>query len=314
MINVEQLLNTIHEEVDKQNKATNLTTDPRLLTFKKGNKYRGRFVPRQKGTFVTFEDVGFTSRVTGNYVYLGRAWADPQLKNTGADIVQSTQWDEYKKAKASGNEELMKLTYKLIPQRKQLANFLLLDVDGDDSTAKEKIGQVVVVRYPAAWDKKEQKPRSSVYRNIYDGFFDEKIKKKIGSKGFLLPTTIEDGVDFVFDVIEKGGYSNYDNSKFDLIEDTQVKLEEAQILKMIENAHDLDELVSPLKTQEELTDLLNTHWFGLSPNPDDEVSDADSSSDSITKGLIDDGDDIPMDHSSSSSKTLDEELDEFLNS
>lgn len=312
MTDIDSIINNIDNiktEVEQQNKASNSTLDSRLLIFKKGVKYRGRFVPRVKDTFLAYEEIGFTSRVTGDYVPLGRAWSDPLIKNQGPDIVRKTQWDEYNKAKDRGDKAGMEATYKLISQRKQFTNFYLIDVEGDDPAAKEKIGQIVVPRYPAGLDK-DKNPRSVVYKIITDGLMGEKFKKKIGKKGYLLPDSIEDGVDFVFDVIDKGGFPNYDQSNFDLVEDSKLKLTKEQLMEVLRNSHDLNEFLPPLKPQEELKQLLDQHWFGTSAGLEDEV-DADNASSlkSLTEGLTDD-DDIPMSHSSD--KTLDEELDNIL--
>jgi hypothetical protein len=313
MTDIESIINNVENiknEVEQQNKAANSSIDPRLLIFKKGVKYRGRFVPRQSDTLLPYEENGFTSRVTGDYVPLGRAWSDPLIKNTGPDIVKKTQWDEYKKAKDRGDEAGMKEAYKLIPQRKQFANFYLIEVEGDDPRSKEQIGQVTVPRFPAGLDK-EKNPRSVVYKNITEGLFGEKFKKKIGSKGFLLPNTVEDGVDFVFDVVDKGGYPNYDQSNFDLVEDSKLSLTKEQVLDILRNSHDLHEFVPALKTQDELRQILDQHWYGISASSHDDIDQSSSSSlKSLTEGLSDDDDDIPM--TFSSDKSLDEELDDIL--
>jgi hypothetical protein len=204
----------------------------------------------------------------------------------------------------------MKETYKLIPQRKQFANFYLIEVEGDDPRSKEQIGQVTVPRFPAGLDK-EKNPRSVVYKNITEGLFGEKFKKKIGSKGFLLPNTVEDGVDFVFDVVDKGGYPNYDQSNFDLVEDSKLSLTKEQVLDILRNSHDLHEFVPALKTQDELRQILDQHWYGISASSHDDIDQSSSSSlKSLTEGLSDDDDDIPM--TFSSDKSLDEELDDIL--
>jgi hypothetical protein len=312
MFDVNNLVDNIRNEVETQNKRSNSTVDPRILIFKKGVKYRGRFIPREMGTFVPYEEIGFNSRTNGQYVPLGRAWADPAIKNTGPDIVRKTQWDEYKVAKDRGDEPAMKETYKLIPQRKQYVGFFLTEVDGDDNDAKDKIGTEVAVRYPAGLNK-DKTFRSKIAKDINEGLLDPKFKKKIGAKGFLLPDTIEDGIDFIFDIEDKAGYPNYDNSKFDLISDeSTVKLTKDQVMEILKNPINLEELVPPLKSQDELKTLLDQHWYGTSASlDDDDLGDTKSSNSlkSLTSGLTDD-DDIPMVHSSG--KDFDAELDDLL--
>lgn len=318
MFDTNNILDNIRNEVETQNKRNNSSLDPRILTLKKGVKYRGRFVPKNNGTFVAYEEIGFTSRTTGQYTYLGRAWSDPAVKNTGEDIVRTTQWDEYKAAKARGDEAAMKETYKLIPQRKQFVGFFLTQVDGDDPDGKEKIGTEVAIRYPASLNK-DKTYRSKVANDINDGLLDPKFKKKIGAKGLLLPEHIEDGVDFIFDVIDKAGYPNYDNSGFDLIADeSSVNLTKEQVMQILNNSINLHELVPPLKTQEELKSLMDQHWFGTSASLDDELDDDQSHSSSnsnlkkLTQGLTDDDDEIDLSPSSNKSVDFDAELDELL--
>jgi hypothetical protein len=156
-----------------------------------------------------------------------------------------------------------------------------------------------------------EKKVSAAKKNITEGLFGEKFKKKIGSKGFLLPNTVEDGVDFVFDVVDKGGYPNYDQSNFDLVEDSKLSLTKEQVLDILRNSHDLHEFVPALKTQDELRQILDQHWYGISASSHDDIDQSSSSSlKSLTEGLSDDDDDIPM--TFSSDKSLDEELDDIL--
>jgi len=303
-------INTLKETEDQKNKLDNSTIDPRILRFKKGVKYIGRFIPTSKdqNTFETYEEIGFTSRTDGTYVYMGRAYADPALKYRGENIVNKTQWDAYKAAKAANDEAAMKETYKFFPQRKQMVRFLLLDVIGDDPAAKNDIGTVKVARYPASLDK-EKNPKSSAFKAITEGLLGEG-KKKIGAKGFLLPTTVKDGVNFVFDITDKGGFANYDSSQFDLLEkyETKIELTKDQVMEILNNPINLTELIPALKTQDELKQLLDQHWFGTSASADDEINEETNSLLNHTDG----DDDIPFLESNSSQKTFDDELDELI--
>ncbi len=312
MTNLDDILNnigTLKDTEEKKNKTENTgSVDSRILRFKKGCKYIGRFVPTAKDTFVTYEEIGFTSRVDQSYVYTGRAYADPALKYKGENILNKTQWEAYKAAKAAGDDAAMKETYKLFPQRKQLANFLLLEVIGDDAAAKAEIGEVKVVRYPATLDK-EKNPKSAAYKAIFEGLLGAG-QKKIGKKGYILPNTVNDGVNFVFDVIDKGGFPNYDQSKFDLMEEHEfeMKYTKEQVLEILNKAHDLNELVPPLKSPEEIKEILDLHWFGTSASAEDDVEVEDDNR--IDTTLSDEDDEIP--HLGTKSKNFDEELDELL--
>src|SRR6478735_6018162 len=103
-VKLEDILNQVKEVEEKTIKEENQSTlDPRILQLKKGVTYHGRLVPRivddsAKNTFVTYEEVGFTSHSDGTYVYCGRS-----PKNGGVpsknDLINKTQWDAYTKAK-----------------------------------------------------------------------------------------------------------------------------------------------------------------------------------------------------------------------
>lgn len=307
MLNLDDILNTVNNLKDTEEKKNKLETsaiDPRILRFKKGCKYYGRFVPTAKDPLVTYEEIGFTSRLDGtSYVYTGRAYADPLLQYKGPNLINKTQWDAWKLAKASGDEAAMKETYRLIPQRKQLVNFFLTKVVGDDNAAKEDIGKLKVVRYPAALDK-EKNPKSAAYKAISEGLFGSG-KKKIGGKGFLLPNTIEDGVNFCFDVTDKGGYPNYDQSHFDLLEESEPpQLTKEQVMELLQSAYDLNEFVPALKSPEEIKELMDTHWFGSNASAEDEVA--------TDEPMVSDEDDTIPFLGTSSGKDFDEELDELL--
>lgn len=311
MTNLDEILsniNTLKDTEEKKNKTENSSVDSRILRFKKGCKYIGLWVPTAKDTFVTYEEIGFTSRVDGSYVYTGRAYADPALKYKGENLLNKTQWEEYKKAKANNDEAHMKETYKLFPQRKQLGNFLLLSVIGDDPAAKEEIGSVKVVRYPATLDK-EKNPKSAAYKAIFDGLLGAG-QKKIGKKGYILPNTVKDNVKFVFDVIDKGGFPNYDQSKFDLMEEYEIELNytKEQVLEILNSAHDLNELVPPLKSPEEIKEILDLHWFGTSAAAEDDID--EETTNGIDSTVSDEDDEIP--HLGNKTPNFDDELDELL--
>ena len=267
MLTTEEILKNmegIKDTEDTRNKADNSTLDVRILRMKKGCSYHGRFVPYVKNTagknntFVSYDEVTFNSRADGSIVYMGRSPSDPEVKVT-PDIIKKTQWDAYSAAKTAGDKPAMDLACKLIPQRKQFVNFYLTEVEGDDAGSKAKVGTVVAVRYPAALDK-EKNPKSVAYKNIYDGLMGA-FKKKIGDKGYVHPKHLKDGVNFVFRVIDKGGYPNYDQSNFDVMGDPSPELTKEQCIKIIEDAHDLTLFAPALKSKDEQQELLDLHWF-----------------------------------------------------
>lgn len=296
MIKLDDILSQVKQIADKQLKEENVSSiDPRILSLKKGVKYKGRFVPKlakddendASETIVTFEEVGFTSRADGSYVFAGRS-----PKNAGIspknDILNQTQWDAYTKAKARNDKPEMDLACKLIPKRKQLINFYLHSVEGEDDAAKSKIGKVVALRYPAQLNKEKQ-PSSEIYKKINEGLYGEKAAK-IGTRAFDLSPK---GRSFEIKVDTKGEWADY-SASFDDAED--LGLTPAEIKNIVASAHDLKDFVPQVKTEAELKAILDEHWFVKTASKEDELDDEldDSKSDNIDKLLSDindDGDD-----------------------
>jgi hypothetical protein len=152
----------------------------------------------------------------------------------------------------------------LLPQRKQVVNSYLISVDGDDPDAKEKIGEVVAVPYPAQVDR-EGVPISDIYKKIHSAIFGD-MSKKIGAKALDLS---EKGRSLIIKVTEKAGYNNYSETAFDDAED--LGLSPSQIKEILNKAHDLSEFIPEVKSQDEIQKILDKHWFGTSATPDDEL-------------------------------------------
>jgi hypothetical protein len=314
-INLEDILGKVKavEETKLENEKGGYKGDERVLTLKKKCTYTVRLLPNIKdidNTFVTYKEVGFNSRIDNSFVYGGRSPSDAGLKE---DAFKNAQWKHYKDAKDAGDEAEQKVSYKLIPQRKQLVNAYLINVEGDDPEAKEKIGKVVVLRYPAQIDKTGA-PISDIFKRIHSGVFGD-MSKKIGSKAFDLSSK---GKSLLIKVTEKAGYNNYSETQFDDMED--LSLTEEAITGILVNTHDLKEFVPEVKSKEEIEDLLAKHWYGDSASVDDEMEVEPSpvittkptkekpSALSKKTQRVEDDDEIPMGDDSSS----DDELDDLI--
>jgi hypothetical protein len=265
-LNLEDIINQVKavEETKIQKEKGGYKGDPRILKFKKNCTYVLRLIPYIKdvnNTFVTYKEVGFKSPVDGTYVYGGRSPQDAGIKE---DLFKKTQWDHYSKAKERGDEVEQKASYKLLAQRKQAVNAYLVSVEGDDADAKEKIGEVVAIPYPAQVDR-EGVPISDIYKKIHSAIFGD-MSKKIGAKALDLS---EKGRSLIVKVTEKAGYNNYSETTFDDAED--LGLSESQIREILNSAHDLSEFIPEVKPQDEIQKILDKHWFGTSASPDDEL-------------------------------------------
>lgn len=306
-LNLEDIINQVKavEETKIQKEKGGYKGDPRILKFKKNNTYTLRLIPYIKdvnNTFVTYKEVGFKSRVDGSYVYGGRSPQDAGIKD---DPFKATQWEHYSKAKEAGDEVEQKASYKLLPQRKQAVNAYLVSVEGDDADAKEKIGEVVAVPYPAQVDR-EGNPISDIYKKIHSAIFGD-MSKKIGAKALDLS---EKGRSLIIKVTEKAGFNNYSETAFDDAE--SLGLNENQIREILNSAHDLTEFIPEVKSKEEIQNLLDKHWHGTSATPDDEMEEEPEIE--TPKKKIDlttsvEDDEIPMGKSKSSDE---DDLDSLL--
>lgn len=300
-LNLEDIINQVKavEETKIQKEKGGYKGDPRILKFKKNCTYVLRLIPYIKdvnNTFVTYKEVGFKSPVDGTYVYGGRSPQDAGIKE---DLFKKTQWDHYSKAKERGDEVEQKASYKLLPQRKQVVNAYLVSVEGDDADAKEKVGEVVAVPYPAQVDR-EGNPISDIYKKIHTAIFGE-MSKKIGAKALDLS---EKGRSLIVKVTEKAGFNNYSETTFDDAEN--LGLNDGQIREILNKAHDLTEFIPEVKSQDEVQAILDKHWFGTSASPDDELEPDEQEEEKVvaTKKKIDlttkpEDDEIPMGKSKS---------------
>ena len=270
MDNITDILSQLKVVEDEKIKQKT-THEGDFLQLKKDCTYYGRIVPNMAkvaDTFVTWEEIGFMSKTSAKkYISAGRA---PRDMNVQKDIWSKIQWDEYTKYKEAGDTAAMESTYALIPKRKQAVNFYLHKVVGKDDDAKGKIGTVVKLRYPAQINNKTKLPSSAIYLKIHNALYDPERSKKIGGRAFDLGPN---GRSLVVRVTEKKNYNNYDESEFDEAEDLGLSAEEIKTITA--SAHDLTESIPALKSQEELKDLLDEHWFGVDANSEDNLDDDD---------------------------------------
>jgi hypothetical protein len=272
-VDIDSLYQQAEEQYQTRRKeeAAGYQRDPNILKLKVGATYKGRFVINGKdpgNSRISYSQVAFTS-VNGRPVYLGRSPSDLKIKD---DILSKVGWAEYQKAKANGSDKDPNAPYKkLMPKRKEAINFYLHEVENDDSQ-KDKIGTVVILEFPAQLtkDKKtdQQVPSSAILKKIEQGLHGDKAKK-IGQLAWLKPG-VKNGRSFIVKVTEKQKYPNYDESEFDESED--LGLSDDQIKDIIMNkTHDLTKIIPELKSQEEIKELLDTHYFGTTANSEDEL-------------------------------------------
>lgn len=266
LVNLDELVNELEDEDTKQRERAQVPQgDENVLYLKNPHSYTGRIIPNKhapRKTLLTYEEYGFTSRTTGEYIKLGRNPSEVGRK----DIIKAFQWAAFDKAKKAGDEEEMKRSYSLFPQRKQMANFYIIDNTDDP----ELNGQVKALRYSAKVNRNGD-PISPIYSRIYTALFGDD-KDTIGKRVFDLGP---DGVNFVIKVKKKGEWNNYDDSSFKFPSD--LGLSDAQIKEIHEASIDLESLLPPVLSDEEIKALLDEHWDGVPRTslPTSRVSDTD---------------------------------------
>jgi hypothetical protein len=299
-LNLEDIINQVRviEETKINKEKGGYKGDPRLLKFKKNCSYTLRLVPSIKdasNNFVAYKEIGFNSRVDGKYVFGGRAPQDAGLKE---DLFKETQWKHFSDAKERGDEVEKTASYKLFPQRKELMNAYLVSVEGEDAEAKEKIGQVIVISYPAQVSK-DGVPMSDIYKKIHAAIFGD-MAKKIGSKALDLSAK---GRSLIVKVTEKAGYHNYSETAFDDAED--LGLSEAQIKEILGKIYNLSEFVPEVKTKEEIKDIVDKQWHGFDASTEDDLEPDEEPAPRINTTVSAKDDVIPM-------GDADDDLDKLL--
>lgn len=305
------------EEIKIKNKPSSGSNDPRVLKFKVDCSYNLRLLLNLKAEgpnklFQDYAEVGFNSRTdsTGKYINLGRVATDEEYHSLPKthplvrvrNLIGNVQWEHYSKAKKTGDAAEEKMSFKLIPQRKQLANAFLVDVIGNDEESLGKKLTNVAIRYAAKIDRKTNKPSSDLYKKIYNGVVGEKAQK-IGKKALLLDEKgefIKNGKDLIVKVIKNaGGWADYSESEFD--DATEISLSKEKIHEIQESVFDLSEFIPEIKTEEEIKQLLDEHWFGITASSDEDL-DVDS------KNILDDVDDTDI----PGIKSGDDDLDSMI--
>lgn len=290
MIDLDNLLNKLNEEeVAKKNNRENVgKRDENFLSFKAGNAYTVRLLPNVKNplkTFTDYEEYGFPSVTGQGYIYAGRTARSIGRK----DIIKELQWKTFSEGRDSGDVPKKERSYKLFPQEKEMVNVYVVN----DPVDPENNGTVKILRYSAKTNK-DGEPTSPLFKKIKKGVFE---KPQIGKKAFDLS---DKGRNLIIDVSENsGGWNDYSESEFDDASD--LGLSEAEIAEILEQTFDLEEFIPEVKSDEEITKLLNEHWYGTV------VYDTETETDTET-----DTDEIPMDFSKDDEVDVDDDVDDFL--
>lgn len=294
MVNLDELVETLHEENDRVAKAQEngeaKQSDENFLSLSAGHTYLLRLLPNvanKAKTFAPYEEYGFKCVNTGHYKYLGQTPTSVGRK----DLVRDIQWKTYSEAKDAGDEAEMKRSYSLFPQKKQMVNVYVVE----NTENPELNGTVKILRYSAKTGK-DGSPVSPIFSKIHAAIFGDD-KKEIGKRAFDLTAN---GVSFSIKVKKNsGGWNDYSESSFKFPSD--IGLTESQISEIYSSTKDLEKFLPDVKTDSELKELMDIHWFGKAPDSSEEAP------------LSDDSDEIDLSPKDSSSAELDDDsMDDFL--
>lgn len=292
MVNLDELVETLNEEKVKEEERAAQSSgqaDENFLSLNAGHTYLVRLLPNianKAKTFTSYEEYGFNSINDGKYVRVGRT-----PKSVGkSDPIKDLQWEEYSKAKASGDEEGMKRSYKLFPQSKQLVNVYIVD----NTENPEFNGTVKILRYSSKTGK-DGNPISPIFSKIHAAVFGDD-KGDIGKRAFDLSAS---GVSLSIKVKKNsGGWNDYSETSFKYPSD--IGLTDVQIKEVYSTTKDLETFIPEVKSESEIKELIAEHWHGR-PLGVEESSLSDNSDD-----------EIPMGDSKEKEADLDGDMDDFL--
>lgn len=298
LINLDELVSTLTTEEEKKREGGDKPiADENFLSFKAGHTYLVRLLPNVKNsakTFTDYEEYGFKG-LNDQYIYAGRTPHSIGRK----DIIKDLQWKTYSEGKKINDEDMMRRSYQLFAQRKQMVNVYVID----DPVNPENNGTVKILRYSAKTNK-DGEAMSPLYAKIHDAVFGDGASD-IGKRAFDLT---KDGVNFSIKVKKNtGGWNDYAESSFKFPSDLGLSTDE--ISEIYSQTKDLEEFIPEVKSDEDLQSLLAVHWYGNEEENKDTAEVSNYSSD-------DSNDDIPMEFASvasvGSEGSIDDDMDSFL--
>ena len=211
-----------------------------IMQCKPGNTYTVRLLPfakSPKDTFYHYYNMGWVSFATGQYVQA----LSPQTYGERDPIAE-----ERFKASRTGTEEEKEKAQAIRRQEKWLVNIYVID----DPSNPDNNGKVKMLRYGKQLHK--------IITEAIEGEDAEEFGPRVFDLG-------PDGVNFKIKVEQQGDYPTYVSSRFttagkiDLSEDAQEKA--------YTDVFDLSQ-VFPLKSYDELKQMLNEHYFCRADEPE----------------------------------------------
>ena len=255
-------------EAMKGNTNNNQANYSNILRLKSGNTYTVRLLPNIKEpskTLFHYYSHGWNSLATGQYI----------------SAVSPSTWgerdpiDEAKFKLAKHGTEQEKEDSKLLTRRE---NWLINVYVVNDPTDSENNGQIKILRFGKQLHK------------IINSAIEGEDADEFGFRVFELSP---DGCNLKIKVEEQGGYSTYVSSRFASPTKIPGLVNDESYNEVYKGIYDL-ESVFPVKSYDELKDMLNDHFFCKEPDSDNNQeysNDYTPSNSSITTNSNDDDDD-----------------------
>ena len=215
---------------DSSNKNQSNYTE--IMQTRPGNVYTVRLLPYAKSpkdTFYHYYNMGWVSFATGQYVQA----LSPQTYGERDPIAE-----ERFKASRTGTEEEKEKSQAIRRMEKWLVNVYVID----DPSNPDNNGKVKMLRYGKQLHK--------IVTEAIEGEDAEEFGPRVFDLG-------PDGVNFKIKVEQQGDYPTYVSSRFTTA--GKIDLTESQQEDIYNNVFDLTQ-VFPLKTYDELKDMLNEHY------------------------------------------------------
>lgn len=270
MLDLDKVLESIEESEEKKAENRERKTDERFLSVEPGETCIVRLLPYLKSpgdTFVDYEEYGWPSVLpNGGYIYAGRT--PKSVKRP--DPVANAQWALFSEGRDNKDEAKKTRSYKLFPQFKQMVNVYVVK----DSKNPENNGTVKILRYSSRLDKNGI-ATGHLHKVITSALFGDD-KAEVGKKAFDLGN----GCSLRIKVFKNAGdWPDYSESKFLFPDD--LGLSDAEKKEIYEQVYDLNEFIPEVKSESELKQLLDEHWFGVNASSDSSVIEDDYEDDNL---------------------------------
>lgn len=207
-----------------------------VMKFPAGHTYTVRLIPNVENvddTFFHHYVNQWTSKKDGSFT------SAISLKSFGErDPITEERWKLYKDWKDSGPEKDEKFENPIKEREQWFVNILVVD----DPSNPENNGKVKILNM------------GPQLKGIVDDAMTGEGADEFGASIFDLS---KDGCDFKINAAEQGVYTTYIKSRFST--KSSINLSDDEIDKVYEQVHDLKQ-VHPVKTYEELQDLLADHF------------------------------------------------------